>query len=191
MSLMFYLPSPRDSQPAGSGLDRLLARVIGLLAWGALALIGLVFALSLLIWLVIALLASLIASVFTGKPAAVTVLWRRYRDLTRQRWPQRPPGGNTPRADAADAAAPTHTVEDVAWRDVPRQGGNDPGSRHPGISPSPAKRGKAGMGASGASTWRCACSTAAAPIPAFPRERGKEPGPASFNIFCLHRRTRR
>jgi hypothetical protein len=132
MSLMSSLPPPRHCQPAGSALDRLLARVAALLAWGVLALIGLVFALSLLVWLVIATLVSLASSVFTGKPAAVTVLWRRYRDLTRQRWPQRQPDSATPRADAADAAGaamPAHTVEDVAWREVPSQGDDGRPSR--------------------------------------------------------------
>ena len=89
-----------------------------------LAALGAVFALSLLIWLAVALAVSLLASLFTGRPAAVTVLWRRYRDMTRQmreRWPQRP-ASSTPRADAVSAtgaadAAPQ--VQDVRWREVP------------------------------------------------------------------------
>ena len=67
-----------------------------------LAMLGLVFAASLAIWLVVMVVVSLISSVFTGRPAAVTVLWRRYREMTRQRWPQQHPGSATPRADAAD-----------------------------------------------------------------------------------------
>ena len=97
-----------------------MARVLGLLVWVTLAAMGLVFALSLAVWLVM-VVVSLVASVFTGRPAAVTVLWRRYRELTRQRWPQRPDASSTPRADAASAtgAARPTGVEDVAWREVP------------------------------------------------------------------------
>ena len=99
---------------------------MGLMVWALLATMGVVFALSLLVWLVVMVVVSLVASVFTGRPAAVTVLWRRYRDLTsslaRQRWPQ---GGSrdsaTPRADAnsaTGAATPTSAVQDVGWREV-------------------------------------------------------------------------
>ena len=79
------------------------------------------FAASLAIWLVVMVVVSLISSLFTGRPAAVTVLWRRYREMTRQRWPQQHPGSATPRADAADvtgASVPTR-VQDVHWREVP------------------------------------------------------------------------
>ncbi len=97
-----------------------MSAVFGLLVWVMLATIGLVFAASLLIWLVMMVVVSLISSVFTGRPAAVTVLWRRYREMTRQRWPQRAAASSTPRADAAGAtgAARPSGVEDVAWRDV-------------------------------------------------------------------------
>ena len=121
---MSYQSLPPPSASAANGLDRLFARVMGWVVWGVLALMGLVFALSLFVWLTAMVLVSLVASVFTGRPAAVTMLWRRYRDMTRQmreRWPQRPASA-TPRADAATAtgaadAAPR--VQDVAWREVP------------------------------------------------------------------------
>lgn len=113
-----YLSSS-GSTGGASVLERVLGRMVGLLAWAMLAAIGLVFMLSLAIWLVLMVAVSLISSVFTGRPAMVAVLWRRYRELARQRWPQRP-GSSTPRADAASstgAARPTG-VEDVVWRDV-------------------------------------------------------------------------
>ena len=118
-----YRPLPPPS-PAAGGVEGFVARVLGALVWLTLAALGAVFALSLLVWLAVALVVSLVASLFTGRPAAVTVLWRRYRDMTRQmreRWPQRTASA-TPRADAATAtgaadAAPR--VQDVAWREVP------------------------------------------------------------------------
>lgn len=121
MSMMFYrLPS--GSAASGSTLERLSSRLIGLLVWAVLAAIGLVFMLSLAIWLLVMVVFSLVASVFTGRPATVTLLWRRYRELARQRWPQRPGAASTstPRADAAQAtgAARPTGVEDVAWREV-------------------------------------------------------------------------
>jgi hypothetical protein len=106
-----------------AGADGLVARVMGALVWLTLAAMGAVFALSLLVWLAVMLVVSLVASVFTGKPAAVTLLWRRYREMTRQvgaRWPQRA-DTPTPRADAASAtgaATEQSPVVDVAWRDV-------------------------------------------------------------------------
>ncbi|QTD43846.1 hypothetical protein [Ottowia testudinis] len=111
---------PPPSASAANGLERLLVRLMGWLVWGTLALMGVVFALSLFIWLSVMVLVSLVASLVTGRPAAVTMLWRRYRDMTRQRWPQRQPPSATPRADAAQAtgaAAPTG-VQDVRWREV-------------------------------------------------------------------------
>ena len=114
------LPPPRAS---GSGLDRLLARVLTAVVWGGLALMGLVFALSLLVWLAVMLVISLVSSLFTGRKPAVAVLWSRYRDLARQRWPQRQPASSTPRADAASAtgAAADAGVQDVRWREVRTQ----------------------------------------------------------------------
>lgn len=120
MNGMSFRPLPPPSSAAGGFVERLLGTVLGLLGWAMLAMIGLVFAASLLIWLVVMIVVSLISSLVTGRPAAITVLWRRYRELTRQRWPQRPGASSTPRADAADAtgAARSSGVEDVAWRDV-------------------------------------------------------------------------
>ena len=118
---MSFHQLPSSSPAAGGGLGRVMSVVLGLLVWAMLAMLGLVFAASLAIWLVVMVVVSLISSLFTGRPAAVTVLWRRYRELTRQRWPQRPDASSTPRADAASAtgAARPTGVEDVAWREVP------------------------------------------------------------------------
>ncbi len=113
------LPPP-NATFAGGGW---MARLLGALVWLTLAAMGAVFALSLLVWLAVMVVVSLVASVFTGKPAAVTLLWRRYREMTRQvgaRWPQRT-DTPTPRADAASAtgaATEASPVSDVAWRDV-------------------------------------------------------------------------
>ena len=129
MNGMSYRPLPPPS-PAAGGVEGFVARVLGALVWLTLAALGAVFALSLLIWLAVALAVSLLASLFTGRPAAVTVLWRRYRDMTRQmreRWPQRP-ASSTPRADAAQAtgaASDASGVQDVSWREVPASPADD------------------------------------------------------------------
>ncbi|MFV0679174.1 hypothetical protein [Ottowia sp.] len=126
---MSYPPlPPPNTSGSGGGLERffarLFSRLMGLMLWITLGLIGLVFAFSLLVWLLVMLVASLVSSVFTGRKPAVAVLWSRYRDMTRQRWPQRPdfgqPASSTPRADAADAtgAATDTGVQDVRWREV-------------------------------------------------------------------------
>lgn len=125
MNGMYFrqLPPPSASATA-SPLDGLVARLLGAFVWLTLMALGAVFALSLLVWLAVMVVVSLVGSVFTGRPAAVTLLWRRYRDMTREmtraRWPQRP-ASNTPRADAAQAsgAATADTpVQDVRWREV-------------------------------------------------------------------------
>ncbi|GEM_PF-987642 len=126
MIFMTYrsLPSGSSASAGGSALERLLARVTGALVWGGLMLMGLVFALSLLFWLVLMVLVSLAASLFTGRAPTVAVLWRRYRDMTRQRWPSQGSASRTPRADAADvtgAASAPGRVEDVRWREVPAE----------------------------------------------------------------------
>lgn len=117
-----YLPPPSDT-PSGGGLERLLARIMGWLVWAGLALLGLVFLASLLVWLVVMVVFSLVSSWVTGRPATVTLLWQRYRDLARRRWPQRPadPDSSTPRADAAQATGASRDtgVSDVRWRDIP------------------------------------------------------------------------
>jgi len=123
MTRMFFhsLPPPAPV----SGADGLLARVLGALVWLMLAALGAVFAFSLLIWLVVMVVVSLVGSLFTGRPATVTLLWRRYRDMTREvtrsRWSPSP-ASNTPRADAAQAtgaASAQTSVQDVSWREVP------------------------------------------------------------------------
>jgi len=93
MTRMFFhsLPPPA---PVSGGADGLLARVLGALVWLMLAALGAVFALSLLIWLVVMVVVSLVGSLFTGRPATVTLLWRRY------------PSAQT-------------SVQDVSWREVP------------------------------------------------------------------------
>lgn len=125
MNGMYFrqLPPPSASA-AASPLDGLVARLLGAFVWLTLMALGAVFALSLLVWLAVMVVVSLVGSVFTGRPAAVTLLWRRYRDMTREmtraRWPQRS-ASNTPRADAAQAsgAATADTpVQDVRWREV-------------------------------------------------------------------------
>ena len=121
MNEMPFRQLPPPHAPGSSGtLERLVARLLGFAIWATLALIGLVFAVSLFIWMAVAVVASLVVSLFTGRPATVTLLWRRYREMTRQHWPQRAQASSTPRADAASAtgeAAPTK-VQDVAWREV-------------------------------------------------------------------------
>ncbi|MDR0274873.1 MAG: hypothetical protein LBI48_05970 [Burkholderiaceae bacterium] len=91
-------------------IERFLIRAFGVLARAGLILIGLVFAFFLLIWLLLMLLAGLLASLFTGRAPAVTVLWRNYRQMAGKHWPAR----RAPRADAAKTQ-----VQDVSWRDVP------------------------------------------------------------------------
>ena len=113
---LHYLSSSAPATPPGMGLA---ARLLGFVVWATLAAMGLVFAISLLIWMVVMALVSLVVSVFTGRPAALTLLWRRYREMTRQRGPQ-PRGAATPRAEAAattGGAAPTG-AQDVSWREV-------------------------------------------------------------------------
>ena len=128
MSDMSYgsLPPPRSSS-SSSTLERLFSRLMGWLVWAMLAALGLVFVASLLVWLAVMVTVSLVSSLITGRPAAVTLLWRRYREMARQRWPRRPSAdaSATPRADAAQAtgASTPSAVQDVAWRDVPAQGG--------------------------------------------------------------------
>ena len=123
---MSFHQLPSSSPAAGGGLGRVMSVVLGLLVWAMLAMLGLVFAASLAIWLVVMVVVSLISSLFTGRPAAVTVLWRRYRDMTRglarQGWRKGEPASATPRADAngftgAAPTAPT-AVQDVGWREV-------------------------------------------------------------------------
>ena len=114
------LPPPHSSGASGV-LERVLARLMALAIWGTLALMGLVVALSLMVWLAIMLVISLVSSLFTGRKPGVAVLWGRYRDMTRQRWPQRQPTSVTPRADAASAtgaATEDSCVQDVRWREV-------------------------------------------------------------------------
>lgn len=123
------LSSPPGARQTGSTLERIVAGVMGLVVWATVAFMGLIVAASLLIWLALAVVFSLVSSVFTGRPATVTLLWRRYRDMTRQRWPSsRPAASNTPRADAVSphgaspaqaGASGVDAVQDVSWREVP------------------------------------------------------------------------
>ena len=135
-----YLNPPAAAP--GNAAERFFGRLMGLMVWALLATMGVVFALSLLVWLVVMVVVSLVASVFTGRPAAVTVLWRRYRDLTsslaRQRWPQGDRRASaTPRADAAGAtgaATPSGAVQDVGWREVAAPRANDGAGHSPSHS---------------------------------------------------------
>lgn len=113
---------PSYARGSSGTLERIIARLIGVAVWAMLALMGLVFAISLFIWLMVAIVASLLVSLFTGRPATVTLLWRRYREMTRQRWPGRQQAAsNTPRADAASTTGESAStpVQDVSWRDIP------------------------------------------------------------------------
>jgi hypothetical protein len=92
-----------------------MAAVAGLFIWAALALVAIVFILSLTLWLILMLAASLIRSLLTGQPPAAMALWQRWRHMTRQRWPQ-PASRKTPRTGAASTTQP---VQDVDWREVP------------------------------------------------------------------------
>lgn len=114
------LPPASDAASA-SPLGAILGGLIAWLGWALVALVGLVFIASLLVWVVILVAFSVIAGWVTGRPSTVALLWRHYRDLMRGRWPQ-PPGRKrsaTPRADAVQATAPDDSVQDVRWRDVP------------------------------------------------------------------------
>lgn len=117
-----FLPPPAPDRPTRL-LERWASRIAGWLGWLVLAAVGVVFLGSLLIWLVVMVVASLLASVLTGRPAGVALLWQRYRAMARQRWPHAPEAAesNTPRADAAQAtgASMDTGVTDVRWRDVP------------------------------------------------------------------------
>ena len=114
-----FLPPPPT--PSANAFERLIGRLFAWLGWLALASLGLVFLASLLIWLMVMVALSLLSSLFTGRPAAVTLLWRRYREMVRQRWPQSVrPASTTPRADAATAtgASMDSGVQNVRWREV-------------------------------------------------------------------------
>lgn len=127
MNDMPYRYITSSAATPGNAAERFFARLMGLMVWALLATMGVVFAISLLVWLMVMVLVGLVASVFTGRPAAVTVLWRRYRDLTRgvarQSWAKGDRRASpTPRADATSATGATATapvaVQDVGWRDV-------------------------------------------------------------------------
>ena len=118
-----YGYQPPSAASHANPLERLLGRVMGWLGWVVLMLLGLVFVVSLLFWLAVMVLYSLVAGWITGRPATVTLLWQRYRAMARQHWPRRPagqPASSTPRADAAQAtgASMDTGVQDVGWREV-------------------------------------------------------------------------
>ena len=116
-----FLPPPASQR--SNVLERLLATLVGWLGWAVLMALGLVFVVSLLFWLLVMVVYSLVSGWITGRPATVTVLWQRYRAMARQHWPRRPagqPASSTPRADAAQAtgASMDTGVQDVGWREV-------------------------------------------------------------------------
>ena len=116
-----FLPPPASSRT--NPLERLLSRIVGWLGWAVLMALGLVFVVSLLFWLLVMVVYSLVSGWITGRPATVTLLWQRYRAMARQHWPRRPagqPASSTPRADAAQAtgASIDSGVQDVGWREV-------------------------------------------------------------------------
>lgn len=100
--------------------------VVGWLSFAMLVALGLVFIVSLMFWLIVMLVFSLVSSWITGRPATVTLLWQRYRAMARRHWPQRAAGARASahhRASATGSAAADAGVQDVAWREV-----RDPGS---------------------------------------------------------------
>ena len=118
---MSYQSLPPPSAGAANGLDRLFARVMGWVVWGVLALMGLVFALSLLaaalilacIWAIRAGWARL-----TGRPVTPWVMrvdpregWNRFYQSPGP-WPRREPGPLA-RLDQSD-------VTDVEVKEPPR-----------------------------------------------------------------------
>ncbi|MEZ5606379.1 MAG: hypothetical protein R3E52_04485 [Burkholderiaceae bacterium] len=116
-----FLPPPASQR--SNVLERLLATFVGWLGWAVLMALGLVFVVSLLFWLLVMVVYSLVSGWISGRPATVTVLWQRYRAMARQHWPRRPagqPASSTPRADAAQAtgASMESGVQDVGWREV-------------------------------------------------------------------------
>lgn len=116
-----FLPPPASAR--ANPLERLLGRIMGWLGWAVLMALGLVSVVSLLFWLLVMVVYSLVSGWITGRPATVTLLWQRYRAMARQHWPRRPagqPASSTPRADAAQAtgASMDSSVQDVGWREV-------------------------------------------------------------------------
>lgn len=112
---------PMPPNPSASPLESAVGWLLAWIGWALVALVGLVFIASLLLWVVVLVAFSVIAGWITGRPSTVALLWRHYRDLMRGRWPQTPgkKRSTTPRADAVQATAPDDTVQDVHWRDVP------------------------------------------------------------------------
>jgi len=100
-------------------MEHFLTRLLGALARAGLILIGVAFAFFLLLWLLLMLLVGLLASLFTGRAPAVTMLWRNYRQKAGSHWPAR----SAPRAEAAE-----NKVQDVSWREVPDEPPKPPGS---------------------------------------------------------------
>lgn len=115
------LPSPPSNQADRGAIERAIGRLAGWLLWALLAAAGVVFLISLLIWMLVMAVISLVSSLITGRPAAVTLLWRRYREMARQRWPRPPSTSTTARPTSHDdaQAKAADTVEDVRWRDLP------------------------------------------------------------------------
>lgn len=111
---------PPISSSAPSAAEGFVSRVLGLVMSLLLAAMGLVFALCLLAWLLVMVVVSLVSGWITGRPSTVSVLWQRYRDLTRRvsrpRWAQRASG---PARDSTPGSPAKGTeVQDVQWRDV-------------------------------------------------------------------------
>ena len=109
-------PSGYSAAPLGG----ILGLIVAWIGWMLVALVGLVFIVSVLIWLALLIAFSLIRGWITGRPSMVALLWRHYRDVMRGRWPQTPGAkrSTTPRADAVRAASADDSVQDVNWRDV-------------------------------------------------------------------------
>ena len=112
---------PPTASPRASPLERLLGVVAGWLGLAMLIALGLVFVVSLLFWLVLMLVYSLVSSWITGRPATVSLLWQRYRAMARRHWPARRAGRaatGMPGAARAGRAPDGDGVQDVSWREV-------------------------------------------------------------------------
>lgn len=126
-----FIDNSSQAQLAANPLSRFFARLIAWLIWLALACIGLLFMLVLLGGFVLMLVYSLVKGWVTGRPSAPAQLWHAWRQMAGQRWAYttggaRRSGGpeapETPQqASAAARRSGAESVQDVSWREVPRQ----------------------------------------------------------------------
>lgn len=103
-----------------------MARLLAWLSWAMLALLGLVFMLALLGWLLIMAAINLVSGWVTGRPSTVSQLWQAWRQTARQRWTHARGTRPGPSASPPETPPPTATrrsadteVQDVSWRELP------------------------------------------------------------------------